>query len=566
MVWMWSALGLLRRFARPLLAVALLLLLILGCRLLLPAEARYELAPEVHCGRLLAFSPDGKGLLLAKAVDGTKAGGLFWFWEPDKGPNPVPLRGGPSVQPLAWAPGSDAERVTFSADKATVAVEVGNYGTSRLCLWETATGELLAELPHYERAPQTPFSWRTPMNDFRFTPNGRQLVYAYRRAMPEEKTTSAVRCWDLQARQERSFPDPHFLQYFGLAADGSAALLVRKRENTTGNVAVLWRLTGGPDVAVPLAEYPLGEEEVVACNADLSAFVTATYPDRRSGTVAVKVWDTRTGKVRGVFTHTEPWQEMKVYLSFAFSPGGNFLVIRSEAYGKYRINSGPNHRGLALWDIRRQPVQVGRRDLAPYLSDDSIFSADDRRVVLATGARVRFHKNLLLPSTTEIELADTDTLDRIRTLADENPVEFIPWAACLTTLVISPDGNRIAAMMRRQPHTNAFLLWLSRYLPHIKADESPYVVRLREAEGGDELASFRGAWLAMFSPDGQSLAVLYEGGGVAIWDVPPRRSWPRVLGWAGLCWAVIVLLFWGLRRCRARWVSHHSTHPTGLRT
>jgi hypothetical protein len=580
---MLSALGLFRRYAWPLLAVLLFYLLLLGFRLALPELPRHVLAPDIPWENLVAFSPDGAALILIEDPRGLGANPLA-CWFPAQRPDAVRLQGSESL-----IGGADlcypGEHIVFSPDNEFVAAGT----SSHLLVWESLTGNRVADLPRLESDEVIlQLTEKLGASDFRFTPDGRYLLYAYQRRGDPASPTLALRCRDLRSNADRPLPGADSLWGLAFAADGKSVLLVREGEKGKGKLAVLWRLTGEADVATSLAEYPVGEGKAVACTADLSAFATLSYPDACPGLMTINVWDTRAGTVRASFGYPRPswkdphsensdpihggWKPALLENTFSFSPGGGFLVIEERLRCRSRnvcskgINEKTYFREATLWDIRSNPVRIGPIKLDLETCSSPIFSNDDRRILLATSFVSRTGE---VPSLfARVDLLEADTLRRCLTLA-EGEGEIAPSFRLFggyPPLWFSPNGNTVALVTWDEFQSGPFLRWLSEYIPQFTTEGRIWVIRICEVESGKELAAYRNGQQALFTPDGQSMAVMYTGGRVAIWDAPPQQSWPRLLGWAGLCWAVAVLLFWGLRRTwlrRARLDSVGSSHILG---
>jgi hypothetical protein len=81
-----------------------------------------------------------------------------------------------------------------------------------------------------------------------------------------------------------------------------------------------------------------------------------------------------------------------------------------------------------------------------------------------------------------------------------------------------------------------------------------YVVRLWNAETGEEIASFEDCRETMFSPDSKTLATAHGDGTIRLWDIPPRRPIWLIIGVSTMLWGVMLtcvkLFSVGLRKVR----------------
>ncbi len=543
-----AALGLFRRFARLLLAVVLLLLLILGFWFALPDVPRRVLSSNYPKGSLIAFSPDGRALLLSEARGTLNDADHYVVWNLGDGNDPIHLEKGfpvPREVPIDF---DGAHRVAFSPDNRYVAVEI--FYSLRIFVWDAAIGALVADV---DRAggKAYPLNERLGGTELRFTPDGRFLLYAYHDGDDIKSPTLALRCWDVVEKRERLLPEADFLWGLAFAADGGSVLLVR--EGKHGKKAVVWRLTGGPDVATRQFECPVGEEHVVACTADLSAFATVTDSGEKKFPLAVKVRDVRTGAVRKSFSYTEQRRSYVTlpHMTFTFGPGGESLLVRSTVYRHRMEGDGPD-RIFSHWDVRGRPSQVGSIHFERGVRVEPVLSRNHRLFAVASSdCDLAFGPDY-------VELWDAKMLQKIfawsRGKEGMGGESFICHGIRygdkeeMPCVSFSPDGKVIALTMQHQSLTGPAFRWLSSYIPQIEVGRSYDVVRFRDTETSDEVAAIRDGMQALFAPDGQSVAVLHTDGRVAIWDLPPRAPWLRILGWAGLCWAALVLPVWGFGR------------------
>jgi hypothetical protein len=92
--------------------------------------------------------------------------------------------------------------------------------------------------------------------------------------------------------------------------------------------------------------------------------------------------------------------------------------------------------------------------------------------------------------------------------------------------------------------------WLNRLIPS-KANKKPEGVLVFDGIDRREVANLPGN-AAAFSPNGRWLATIDANGVVRVWELPLRRPWLRIFGYAAIATLACTLLFllarWPFRR------------------
>jgi WD40 repeat protein len=110
-----------------------------------------------------------------------------------------------------------------------------------------------------------------------------------------------------------------------------------------------------------------------------------------------------------------------------------------------------------------------------------------------------------------------------------------------------PDGRTLLIMSRQPLGLDLLRQWLAKLgLPGQQPDETTHL-ELLDAATGRRMFSFSGDDVA-YSADGQSLAASYSSGGLAVWDIPPRKP----LTWFVVAAALLALPVAWLARRRVR--------------
>jgi WD40 repeat protein len=77
-------------------------------------------------------------------------------------------------------------------------------------------------------------------------------------------------------------------------------------------------------------------------------------------------------------------------------------------------------------------------------------------------------------------------------------------------------------------------------------------LRLWDLEQGQQIVALPGYFSMGFSPDGKTLATIDPTHSVHFWDVPPRRPWLPILGYAALPAALMGICGWWRTRRRTK--------------
>jgi WD40 repeat protein len=192
-------------------------------------------------------------------------------------------------------------------------------------------------------------------------------------------------------------------------------------------------------------------------------------------------------------------------LSLASFPG--FVLVRRNK--RWRLYGVPNGQRL------------GSLDLTDGFQHGSLYwalSADGSTLALLSGG---------------IQVWDTRTGEvRLRDVpADHN-------------LSLSNDGRLLATEVESPRRSDGWLCWLQDHLGISAAGHTSRVV-VYDVDSQGEVVSFRGAHQAIFLPDGQTLAVSGPDG-LILYDLPFRRPWARILGYAGAAALVTLMMLWGI--------------------
>ncbi len=409
------------------------------------------LVPDPGPPAFLALSPDGK-LLAWGTADGTLA---LWDFAADRKVFHAPRR--PSS--LAQAPFSPDGKTLASADGPDV------------CLWETATGKLLARLKGHGAA----------VTCLRFSGDGHVLASG--------GTDHEIRLWDLASRSESCCLRGHAKAVQGLELSADGRVLASMDIN--GGFR-LWGLLEGAGEGKESLKLEIPNRRMPGLSPD-GKLLAAGFGN------ALKLWDTATGKEAS----DRSGHEDEV-LALAWSADGRTLA------------SGGEDQAVRVWEAstgKVLAVRHGHRNRVNrliFLPDGVLGSGSTDGAVLAwhpgeEDARERREPAGQIYAFSEdgkLEAADAFN-HRLRFLETNTGRELfqIPLGdeGWVVSARFSPDGKILATGM---------------------GDKT---LRLWDTQTGKELAVMKGhpgqVYSLAFTPDGKRLAAGDGMGGLALWDL-----------------------------------------------
>jgi WD40 repeat protein len=460
----------------------------------------------------MAFSPDGRRLVAA-SMDGS-----LKMWD---------ARSGKQLPSLPVHQ-KEVDSVAFTPDGRHLA-SAGRLLTGRrleLKVWDAATGrELRTLLGHTEE-----------IHGLAFSPEGRRLASA--------SNDRTVKLWN--ALED---PGVRTLQGYNGEAMGLAFSPDGKRL-ASGNAAgiqrgevKMWDPATGADLLTLKGH--TNQVMGVAFSRDGKHLASSGGP--LGGLGEVILWDATTGKqLHNLKGHTrEVWK-------VAFSPDGKLLV------------SASNDQTMKLWD-----PETGKeiRTLKNVSVDKSVaafvtcvaFGPDDKHLAsgssdatvrlwnLATGQELRTFRGhfstvfgvAFSPDGKRLASASADRTVRIwETATGQELLTLRGHLEAVLGVAFSPDGRRLATGSMDQTTklwdaaTGQDLLTFKEYglVPSVAfspdgkrlASAVGGVMRVREAEGGQEVRIFKGhrdrILTVVFSPDGKRLVSMSEDQTVKLWD------------------------------------------------
>jgi RNA polymerase sigma factor (sigma-70 family) len=467
----------------------------------------------------LAFSPDGKRLVVASEID----------WPPRGQVNPVRLWDvATGTEVLRFEGHTDTvHTAVFAPDGKTVATGGGRYDPT-LRFWDAATGQVLntckghkGELWSVAFAPdghtvasgsmdRTIRLWDvasgTELRQFgghqkdvisvAFAPDGKTLASA--------GFDATLRVWDVERGVELHRFEGH---------EGGFQSVAFSRDGTT-------LAAGGRDHTLRLWELPSGKELRPRDSQFDGVFALAFAPDGRTvatggGDRSVRLWDAGTGKEIRVVGMHDGWVQC-----VAFSPDGSLLA------------SGSLDKTARLWDVTRG------RELHRLAVNDEVkalaFAPDGKTLATASSY-----------SGCVIHLWDVARGKEVGQLSA--PEEEIRGVTCIA---FSPDGKTLAAGNHHDPihlwdlrlarltgpttmrHEHCACLVFSPDGRTLATSNLNGDLRLWETATGKERRQFHGHPCS-FSPDGKILAVGSEHG-VDLWDLAADANVATLTGHRGL--------------------------------
>ncbi len=460
---------------------------------LTPVRPYATLKLDDTCG-LFLFSPDGTMLVTSgSGVGAGRSAGPLRVWDVATGRERFVLA-------IGW---KAIETVAFSPDSALVAA---HEKEAELTLWNLNTGEEAASL----RPPTKVGLWSAPWVAFRFSPDGRFVVFPNYRDWPKKEY---VTFWNIETWQEQFTVEGSF-DTLAFAPDGNTFGSFHRKDIRRDTEVLLWKI-GKDAVVLKQLRTPA---TIVAFSPDLRTFAAAA--DLPDGNGEVVLFDIMTGERRWSVTFKAFVGERLQRLSF--SANGKTLG----AYGASPTQS----LQTTLWDVTSTPKEIAS------FSDYAHFLPNAKWVIIPMSAGAK----LIHLSAPErgIDLVVNGDFGR-----------FGPWAMDTegqeSQSSFSRDSKMFIAKGISQLGQEPFLAkWLpDKFNPFPDSPGGP-IVRVWQTADGRQLRAFPQCTDAEFSPDGKVLATLRDGKAIDLWKLPFRVSPGRVVGWSVVIWLIAVPICW----------------------
>ncbi len=360
----------------------------------------------------------------------------------------------------------------FSPDGSLVAT--GSYSDATIRLWDSATGQELANLSAGTR--QEGVEGPLTVTDVVFSPDGKTLV-------SNAVATDGLRLWDVATRQQLAV-FPTFASAIALSPAGTVLAI------------------GGPDRSVQLWDVASRTRVATLPGHQGLVLSIAFSPDGRLMVTAgqdktVRLWDLHTNhQIAQLLGHTE------LITDVAISPDGRFLASASP------------DRTMRLWDVDTRQIKKVYTDDGLGTPGGMAFSPDGtwlvvggtfgpiRVIDLTTGAQ---QGTLASPVHAEWDVAFDRTGHRLVTVGNNGTVQlwqFLRTAfthvGAVTDVAFDPSGQTLAS---------------------VSAD---HAVRLWDVKQGDLLHEFSGHTDTVkgvaFRPDGKLFVSAGDDGTVRLWN------------------------------------------------
>jgi WD40 repeat protein/predicted Ser/Thr protein kinase len=454
-----------------------------------------------------AYSPSGKQL-----VGGTQDGQLMvWDLASDKPPLVWPAHSGqvtaltfspdgrliasggdyPDNRTRLWEAATGTELVTLSAHKNQVGCVVFSPDGAQIVsaswdqtarLWDVATGQQIATLPH-----------RARVTDVAFRPNGNQLL-----TRANDRT---LRLWDSNSGELISVVGGAWwsAQSTRFSPDGLSIAAASDKTIRFWDVGRLERngvLRGHTSYVYDVEFSPDGE---LAASASWDG--------------TVRIWDTSSQCLRDTLDH-----ENSIVGAVAFSPDGKHLAsgLRDRVYlwdlstrkPKFVWATSPDPFGESRVSFNRAGTLLGTGDRA---ASARIWETSSGQSVMVLGAGGTGSNDVVFsPDGEHIATAERNGSVRLWNVATGNPVSELPGHRDdVFTLRYSADGRLIASGGRDG------------------------TLRLWDAQAQLEIAVFRHdgeVFGVSFSPDGTRLASACRDNTIRLWDIAAREEVAKLRG------------------------------------
>jgi hypothetical protein len=239
------------------------------------------------------------------------------------------------------------------------------------------------------------------------------------------------------------------------------------------------------------------------------------------------IWDLATSQLL-VQLRTPTAMENKLYCKgVRFSPGGDIVFYQSK-------------NQVAWWDAATGELRgwvAGARDIAIL---------EGGRLLVTCGDEAEDHTLRFWDTKSGKQLA---TKNLANALSYSEPIHVQSFT----------ENSRYVAFSKFHPSDTAppptkFEKWLNRLIPSRKSNK-PEGILVFDGIDRREVANLPGR-TATFSPNGRWLATIDGDGIVRVWELPLRRPWLRIFGYAAIttlaCTLLYLLVRWPFRRMSAR--------------
>ncbi|HYV39703.1 MAG TPA: hypothetical protein VE988_28700 [Gemmataceae bacterium] len=455
----------------------------------LPAKpyAAVRLSQET---RLLQFSPDNSMLVTCGRSADNDSVGPIRIWDIAAGVERFSV--GHDLKDIG---------VEFSPDNALIAAYARE---GDMIGWSSTTGEVLVRF--------SPVTFNRNWVHYRFSPDSRFLLFSdYSQGWPKE---SFITFWNVKTNQKQGSMESGFSE---LACSPDGKTLVTHSWNERRNVITLkhWQI----ESALVLVEEREIEASRIAFSPDLTVMATADELAGGRGEVALR--DFKTGEKR--WSETFNLHGLRL-ISVEFGSNGKILKATS---------SGGTNRydwkfGTTVWNLNGTPKLVGSYS-SSYSSGPAIS-----------------------PNGKWLAVSRADGAQLVNITAPEQTASFVNSADngyysgdALASAMFSPDSKTLAirginAHSNRPPLDN----WLPRSCnPYAAIPDRPFV-RVWSVDAQKEVLMLEKCSSVLFSPNGRTMAAVRDGNLVELWAVPLQASPWRIVGWATLVWAAVLLAYW----------------------
>jgi len=246
----------------------------------------------------------------------------------------------------------------------------------------------------------------------------------------------------------------------------------------------------------------------------LDCFALANRAERPDGSWEIELRDMETGQVKARRLILPNWRPDS-------RKGVQFIAI-----GKFLELWEGARRGMYHHTICALCVQKGLERL-PIEECITDISPDGRLAVIRDNG-----------NTGRSWVATTDTGQKLFELLSD-----AVFAPDTLDRVFAPDSKRIVVSgIKTWPSPSPIAELYNRWFAKTTGGSSVSLSRMWDLETCEELATFdddndaRYSPDTLYSPDSKTLATTHEDGTVRIWDVPPRKPVPAILGMSLVLW------------------------------